>query len=173
MAKTNLRSNLKLHFKDVCVTSIEDRGQHRSEPQQKALVRTFVLPRTVVLHGQKRICHWLLNNSSGAVCVLYISSMKRKLGSGCTRGMYLFLTPVKSRHVVVEGEHREGQEGKHDPGRRYPSQMARQEEIWGIENSVFQNAPIQRTSNFPSFTTKFNTVFGCYSLQQLALKHRP
>lgn len=41
------------------------------------------------------------------VCVLFISPMKIKLGSSCTGGIYLFLTPVKSRHLVEEGGNRE------------------------------------------------------------------
>lgn len=37
------------------------------------------------------------------VCTLFISPMKIKLGSSCTGGIYLFLTPVKSTHLL-EGE---------------------------------------------------------------------
>ncbi len=46
------------------------------------------------------------------VCVLFISHKKIKLGSSCTEGRYLFLTPAKWRHLVGDGEHRERRENK-------------------------------------------------------------
>ena len=56
--------------------------------------------------GSWRLLFFPLSPSS-TVCVLFISPMKIKLGSSCTGGMYLFLTPVKSRRLVGEGENRE------------------------------------------------------------------
>lgn len=106
---------------------MKNREPHRSKPQQNSfLFWPLLLLVLFFLCKQKLICHWIFKViifplSPSSMCAIHFPH--EKLGSSSTGGMYLFLNPVKSRHLVGEGEHREEEEGKHNKGRQDPLNM--------------------------------------------------